>query len=88
MSPIDTGGRIRAPARRGHLNNWGPSQGRQARSGYDSISRRARPAAAAAAAIVAMWGHGSLHQVMAGGFLLHLVMGTVYTYVACMDGME
>lgn len=27
-----------------------------------------------------MWGHGSLHQVMAGGFLLHLVMGTVYTW--------
>ncbi len=28
-----------------------------------------------------MWGNGSLYQVMAGGFLLHLVMGTVYTYV-------
>lgn len=27
-----------------------------------------------------MWGHGSLRQVMLGGFLLHLVMGTVYTW--------
>jgi hypothetical protein len=28
-----------------------------------------------------MWGNGALFQVMLGGFLLHLVMGTVYTYV-------
>lgn len=35
-----------------------------------------------------MWGHGSLPQVLVGGFLLHLVMGTVYTYVRLMESID